>query len=180
MAVIRGLVLLFLVSSLEYAAAQNNLCTQSQRGRSMPATPHRPPPRTTATPAKTCSVGWQRFGAKCFRFYPQAVNWATAEKICQVFGGNLASVRTKVKNDFLLSLVPSNTRAWIGGHDGEVDGQWLWSNGARFDYTNWCRGEPNNYRRPENCLELNFSGNRCWNDESCSVGMGYICGRKPS
>ncbi|XP_056611325.1 galactose-specific lectin nattectin-like [Triplophysa dalaica] len=149
MAVIRGLVILFLVFSLEYAAA------------------------------KTCSVGWQRFGAKCFRFFPQTVNWGTAVKNCQNFGGNLASVRTKVRNDFLLSLVPSNTRAWIGGHDGELDGQWLWSNGARFDYTNWCRGEPNNDRRPENCLELNFSGNRCWNDESCSIGMGYICARKP-
>ncbi|XP_056336623.1 ladderlectin-like [Danio aesculapii] len=60
-----------------------------------------------------------------------------------------------MENDVLLSLVPSSTRCWIGGHDGEQDGQWLWSDGSSFGYTNWCSGEPSS--GSEHCLEINWT-----------------------
>ncbi|XP_056611482.1 galactose-specific lectin nattectin-like isoform X2 [Triplophysa dalaica] len=180
MAVIRGLVLLFLVSSLEYAAA-TVACPQTSNPliRRLPFIhTTRPQTRMTVTAAKTCTFGWNRFGAKCFRFFPQAVNWATAEKTCENNGATLASVRSKVQNDFLLSLLPGSTQAWIGGHDGEVDGQWLWVTGYPLGYTNWCFGEPNNAGRPENCLEINWTQNRCWNDAPCSATIGFICSKR--
>nr|XP_055046306.1 ladderlectin-like [Misgurnus anguillicaudatus] len=100
------------------------------------------------------------------------------QKNCHSIGGKLASVRSTAENNFLLSLVSANTHAWIGGHDGEIDGQWLWTDGSQFDFTNWCSGEPNNYRgNPENCLEINHTTNRCWNDAPCSTAMGYICAK---
>ncbi|XP_067220622.1 ladderlectin-like isoform X2 [Chanodichthys erythropterus] len=55
------------------------------------------------------------------------------------------------------------------------DGQWLWSDGTAYDYTKWCSGEPNNHHRPENCLEINNSHNRCWNDVPCSYSKNYVC-----
>ncbi|XP_065145819.1 ladderlectin-like [Paramisgurnus dabryanus] len=148
MAVMRALVLLFLVFSVENAAAEG------------------------------CPNGWTPFGVQCYKFFPQSVNWATAEKSCQSIDANLASVRSTAEQNFLLSLlVSATTRAWTGGHDGEVEGQWLWSDGSQFDFTNWCSGEPNNNGGSENCLEINKSTNRCWNDESCSSTISYICAK---
>ncbi|XP_056615291.1 galactose-specific lectin nattectin-like [Triplophysa dalaica] len=150
MAVMRGLALLFLVFSVENSAAED------------------------------CSFGWTPFGVQCFKFFPQAVDWVTAEKNCQSLDGNLASVRSKAQNDFLLSLVPVNTRVWIGGHDGEIEQQCLWTDGSPFDYTNWCKTQPDNFKGSEHCLEINLSSNRCWNDEACSTTLAYICSRRPS
>ncbi|XP_073670710.1 ladderlectin-like [Paramisgurnus dabryanus] len=148
MAVMRALVLLFLVFSVENAAAQNK-----------------------------CPHGWTPFGLQCYKFFPQLVNWTTSEKNCQSIDSNLASVRNTVDNNFLLSLVSADTQAWIGGHDGEIEGQWLWSDGSQFDFSNWCPKEPNNKGGTEHCLEINHTTNRCWNDESCLTTMGYICAK---
>ncbi|XP_073724590.1 galactose-specific lectin nattectin-like isoform X2 [Misgurnus anguillicaudatus] len=131
-----------------------------------------------SAPAHHCPHGWTPFGVQCYKFFSQSVNWVTAEKNCQSIDANLASVRSIVENNFLLSLlVSADTRAWIGGHDAEIEGQWLWSDGSQFDFTNWCSGEPDNnkHNNPENCLEINYSNNHCWNDELCSFTMNYIC-----
>ncbi|XP_056322042.1 ladderlectin-like [Danio aesculapii] len=124
-----------------------------------------------------CPCGWKNSGSRCLKFFSESVNWITAERNCQSLGANLASMQNKVENDFLLSLVPRSTRCWIGGHDGEQEGQWLWTDGSVYGYTNWCPEEPNN-KRIENCLEINWTSNRCWNDQSCSTLMGYLCGKK--
>ncbi|XP_056303014.1 ladderlectin-like isoform X1 [Danio aesculapii] len=122
-----------------------------------------------------CPRDWRKSGSRCFKFFSRSVNWVTAERNCQSLGGNLASVHNQVENDLLLSLVPGSTRCWIGGHDGEQNGQWLWSDGSSFGYTNWCSGEPSS--GSEHCLEINWTSNRCWNNVGCSSTMGYLCAK---
>ncbi|XP_073724565.1 ladderlectin isoform X1 [Misgurnus anguillicaudatus] len=148
--IMRALILLFLVFSVESAPAEED-----------------------------CPYGWTPFGVKCYKFVSVSVDWVTAEKNCQSVDANLASVRSTIEHNFLLSLiVPPTTSAWVGGHDGEIDGQWLWSDGSQFDFTGWCSGEPNNYQgNPENCLLINFNNNHCWNDGQCSSAMSYICAK---
>ncbi|XP_065149408.1 ladderlectin-like [Paramisgurnus dabryanus] len=149
MAIMRALVLLFLVFSVESAPAEED-----------------------------CPFGWTPFGTKCYKFFSQSVNWVTAEKNCESVDSNLAPVRSTAEHNFILSLVPGSTRTWIGGHDGEIDGQWLWADGSQFDFTSWCPTEPNNNGgKPEDCMEINFTTNRCWNDESCLTRMSYICAK---
>ncbi|XP_065145768.1 galactose-specific lectin nattectin-like isoform X2 [Paramisgurnus dabryanus] len=149
MAVMRALIL-FLVFSVESASVEEN-----------------------------CPYGWTHFGMKCYKFFSQSVNWTTAEKNCQSVDANLASVHNTDEHNFLLNLiVPATTSAWVGGHDGEIDGQWLWSDASQFNFTSWCSGEPNNYQgNPENCLQINFTNNSCWNDGQCSSEMSYICAK---
>ncbi|KAK7138320.1 hypothetical protein R3I94_013821 [Phoxinus phoxinus] len=122
-----------------------------------------------------CPRGWKSFGPRCYQYFSQSVRWITAERNCQTLGANLASVHDKPENDFLLSLFPSSTRTWVGAHDGEQEGEWLWSDGSVYSYTNWCSGEPNNSGGPENCLEISWTSNRCWNDTPCSTSLNYIC-----
>ncbi|XP_051565362.1 ladderlectin-like [Myxocyprinus asiaticus] len=127
------------------------------------------------TEAGKCPFGWTPFGEKCYKFFSSQVDWITAEKNCQRLNSNLASVRSQVENELLLSLVPVSARCWVGGHDWVEDGQWLWSDGTTFDYTNWCAAEPSG--NTENCLEINWTSKRCWNDENFSTSMGYICAK---
>lgn len=150
MAMLRSLILLFIIFSM--GNAEVNL-------------------------AEKCPYGWTNFGIRCYKYFSQSATWITAEKNCQTLGGNLASVHSKPENDFLLSLVPSaSTTFWVGADDGVQEGQWLWSDGTvSNDYINWCSAEPNNSGGSENCLEINFSSNHCWNDESCSKTKNYVC-----
>nr|XP_055046129.1 ladderlectin-like [Misgurnus anguillicaudatus]XP_055046130.1 ladderlectin-like [Misgurnus anguillicaudatus]XP_055046131.1 ladderlectin-like [Misgurnus anguillicaudatus] len=149
MAVMRALVLLFLVFSVESAPAKEK-----------------------------CPNGWTPFGVQCYKFFSRSVKWVTAEKNCQSVDANLASVHNIVENNFLLSLlVSAKTRAWIGGHDGEQEGEWLLTDGSQFDFTNWCSSQPDNHGGTEHCLEINTHDSHCWNDVPCSNTMGYICAK---
>ncbi|XDV32058.1 hypothetical protein PO909_002955 [Leuciscus waleckii] len=121
----------------------------------------------------TCPAGWINFGLRCYKYFSHSTNWITAERNCLSLGGNLASVHNKLENDFLLSLLTSSTRSWVGAHDGVQEGQWLWSDGTKFFYTNWCPGEPNDQH--ENCLEINWTSNHCWNNAPCSASKSYVC-----
>uniref|UniRef100_A0A8C1R8J0 Galactose-specific lectin nattectin-like n=1 Tax=Cyprinus carpio TaxID=7962 RepID=A0A8C1R8J0_CYPCA len=124
-----------------------------------------------------CPNGWTNFGVRCYKYFSHTVNWITAERTCQTYDANLASVHNKLENDLLLSLMPSNIRFWVGAQDGEQEGQWIWSDGSPFDYTSWCSGEPNNSGNVEHCLELAYSSNHCWNDLSCSDRVAFVCAK---
>uniref|UniRef100_A0A672SUD7 C-type lectin domain-containing protein n=1 Tax=Sinocyclocheilus grahami TaxID=75366 RepID=A0A672SUD7_SINGR len=123
----------------------------------------------TVDVVEKCPYGWTNFGVRCYKFFSQSANWITAERNCQSFDANLASVHNKIEQDLLLSLLPSSTRCWIGAHDGEQEGQWVWSDGTPYDFTYWGSGEPNNLGT-ENCGELNWS---CKNAVFCFV-LKYI------
>ncbi|XP_067300952.1 galactose-specific lectin nattectin-like [Pseudorasbora parva] len=123
-----------------------------------------------------CPPGWSACGLKCVKFFSQPLDWFSAEKHCQTFGGNLASVHNKYQNDLLLSLVPGTTQTWIGGHDNVKEGHFMWSDGSLFDYSNWCSGQPDNNGNNENAVEINY-GNHCWNDNVKETQFAFICAR---
>jgi len=61
----------------------------------------------------------------------------------------LATLTSAEENSFILDNVVAGTNQpsildefWIGAH--YVDGEWAWSTGEVFGYTNWAIGEPNN------------------------------------
>ncbi|XP_016111542.1 ladderlectin-like [Sinocyclocheilus grahami] len=112
----------------------------------------------------------------CYKFFPQSVNWITAERNCQSLGSNLASVHNKMENDFLLSLVPSSTRSWVGVHYGVQEVQWVWSDGTPYDYTYWCSYEPDG-GGSENCVLINWTSSSCWVNIHCSISVGYVCAK---
>ncbi|XP_058635365.1 type-2 ice-structuring protein-like isoform X2 [Onychostoma macrolepis] len=125
---------------------------------------------------KNCHYGWTPFGDRCYKFFSQSISWIAAERKCIDQHANLASVHSELENDFLLSLVPSSKRCWFGVHDGVQEGAWLWSDGTPYDYTNWCADEPNNIN-VENCGEISWTSDRCWNDAGCSASVGYVCAK---
>jgi len=72
---------------------------------------------------------------------------------------------------------------WTSGYETEEkdprEFTWETTSEPATSYTNWMRGEPNNWRGTvEKCLKLNvnyiFEVMR-WNDEQCSAAANYVC-----
>ncbi|XP_028280920.1 galactose-specific lectin nattectin-like [Parambassis ranga] len=130
-------------------------------------------------PVPGCPPGWTQFQARCFSFQNRQEAMADAESICLSLGGNLASIHSITDNMFLRELVHtasgSYSAAWVGGHDGVKEGQWMWTDGSKFDYQIWGQGEPNNVGE-EDCLHINFRG-EYWNDGQCHWRFPFICAK---
>jgi len=112
------------------------------------------------------------------------ITWYNAQNIATSVGGYLATITSAAENEFVYSLVASNSAYWVyddafnqwygpwlGGFQpprfsGPAAG-WEWVTGETWNYTNWCTGEPNDYLVNENALQ--FIGRPsitdfCWND----------------
>ena len=63
---------------------------------------------------------------------------------------------------------------WFGFNDIKREGHWVWTNpSARCKrYTNWHRGEPNNFFN-EDCAQMYKSGK--WNDLKCHNKLASVC-----
>ena len=61
--------------------------------------------------------------------------WRDAKEYCIKQGGKLASVKSKWELDQVNSI--TSTSVWLGGTDVEKEGEWKWSDGSSFGFTNW-------------------------------------------
>ncbi|KAK7933320.1 hypothetical protein WMY93_004216 [Mugilogobius chulae] len=104
-----------------------------------------------------------------------------AEKSCQSFGANLASIHSDEENSFISELIKTTTGAYtvtlIGGSDAMQEGKWLWSDGSVWGFTSWNSGEPNNHNGYENCIETNAGKPRMWNDVPCAFRYIFVCAK---
>ncbi|CAJ1084351.1 galactose-specific lectin nattectin-like [Xyrichtys novacula] len=134
-----------------------------------------------AEACKACPAGWAQYGSSCYVFYHSAMAWGDAEKFCTTIGGNLASVHSKDEYHYLrnavLRLTGQHTTVWLGGYDAAKEGVWLWSDGSKFDFKFWAKGEPNNAGGHENCMEMNFRGKDFVNDIGCNPKRSFFCER---
>src|SRR5205085_2049399 len=102
--------------------------------------------------------------------------------------GHLASITSSDELKFILNNLPDSQAGsthWIGGYQdrgapdySEPSGGWRWLTGEKWDYTNWNRGEPNNYAGVEDFLQWLPSG--IWNDLSAQATItGYLVEYEP-
>ena len=91
------------------------------------------------------------------------------------FSGELISVTDASVTDRIVAVIAeyrsqhkfSFNFVWVGGSEATEDGQWTWTDGSPFTYTNWRNGEPSNGFQ-EDCLAVYPNG--LWNDAKCSRG----------
>ncbi|XP_035770633.1 ladderlectin-like isoform X3 [Neolamprologus brichardi] len=123
--------------------------------------------------------GWYKYGKRYYRYFPYRLDWAHAQRYCQSMRANLASVRNLREYRVIQSVIYRATHGypttWIGGSDAQRERYWFWADGTPFSFTYWCRGEPNNVRRREHCLHMNFSRYNCMNDIYCQYRYPYVC-----
>jgi len=124
---------------------------------------------------------WQVFGAFCYFFnMPQGneeqqpgSTWAEAEAHCNREGGNLVSFTEQSELEWLLSWYTNTEPVWIG-LNLNADGGWAWTSNRPVTYTNWNKGEPNDYNGGEDCVEM-AGEDALWNDINCDKKIGYLC-----
>ncbi|KAK2910790.1 hypothetical protein Q8A67_002923 [Cirrhinus molitorella] len=129
-----------------------------------------------------CPSGWEKFETTCYKFFSDSKTWAEAERWCVGLEGNLASVHSRATHDFLTALAKRRSsgapRVWIGACDAAQNNIWLWSDGSKFDYSNWQTGQPNNAGGTEACTEMTNGAELRWNDAVCSAQRNFICQNK--
>ena len=124
----------------------------------------------------SCPGGWDKKGMHCYLWSNITKTWREAEEYCNQIGGHLAFVKNEEIDKYIRSKVgqiPDKdhdfynhpTYPWIGGTDQEQEGNWKWSDGSPFNFTKWGNGQPDDYKKCEDCLQ--FNGERTidgWND----------------
>ena len=125
----------------------------------------------------TCPRGWLLVtNSSCYGFSKNTLAWYSAKSGCEESGAKLVVLNTEAEQQALSPLVARNT--WIGLHrDSRNKSRWLWVDGSSADYTNWNKGEPNNYGgNQEDCVEM-YPTSKVgkWNDLPCRRDNYYVC-----
>ncbi|KAM9335486.1 galactose-specific lectin nattectin-like [Symphorus nematophorus] len=127
--------------------------------------------------AVRCPCYWTLFRGRCYRYFPGARTWAQAKRHCQQMGANLASIHNRYEDNWIKRFVRYRP-TWVGFSDAQQERFWFWHDGTRYTYANWCRGEPSDRRHVENCLQINWTARKCWDDIQCHYRKGYVCARR--
>ncbi|XP_046801594.1 uncharacterized protein LOC111685989 isoform X3 [Lucilia cuprina] len=158
-----------------------------------------------------CAFGWIAMEQFCIAAIELSMNWHEAEKHCSKLGGHLVSVRNEQQqqtiNELLLNSpgYTDQNAYWVGGSDKSYEGDFRWSDGLIFQYTNWFPGwsQHGHYNKQPNddglssqdCIELRryfrtppgvqssrspLTNKYMWNDRDCSANNFLICERAMS
>jgi len=127
--------------------------------------------------SETCPDWWREFNQNCYQFVDTFKTWKDAENFCQgqTWGGvqgHLASIHSEEENIFVASLARASM--WLGYHDLHKEGQWTWTDGTTSSYSNWAKGEPDNAKNNEDCMEMNTPLEQ-WNDDVCTKQQTFVC-----
>jgi hypothetical protein len=73
--------------------------------------------KAAATPE--CPKDWIEFEAHCYWFSGNEarLSWPNAERYCVLRGSHLASIHSKIEQDFILSISSMSNYTWLGGSD---------------------------------------------------------------
>ncbi|XP_038817337.1 ladderlectin-like [Salvelinus namaycush] len=130
----------------------------------------------------SCPSDWYTYGSHCFKFVSIQQSFVDSEQNCLALGGNLASVHSLLEYQFMQALTKDTNgdlhSTWLGGFDAIKEGTWMWSDGSRFDYTNWDTDEPNNAGEGEDCLHMNAASAKLWFDVPCEWKFASLCSRR--
>ncbi|XP_049310178.1 uncharacterized protein LOC105229811 isoform X4 [Bactrocera dorsalis] len=159
----------------------------------------------------SCDFGWVAIQQFCINAIEVAMSWPDAEEHCVNLGGHLASIRNEQQQQVIHEILfrspgyDDQNAYWVGGSDSSYEGDFRWSDGLLFQYTNWFPGwtEHSHYNKQPNddglssqdCIELRrffrtppgIQANRSpltstfmWNDRDCSAKNFLICERPMS
>lgn len=129
-----------------------------------------------------------------YQMNPFAMPWSKARDAATDAGGYLVSINSGEENKWIsdnFGIFFNNDYYWLGANDIALDGyqpalihinlegDWHWSNGDKWTYTNWHNGEPNNDGGNEHALtwfhpsSFNVDGFK-WNDRNPSQSRASL------
>ncbi|XP_059222708.1 uncharacterized protein LOC106084839 isoform X3 [Stomoxys calcitrans] len=155
-----------------------------------------------------CAFGWIAMQQFCIATIELTMSWHEGEKHCSKLGGHLVSIRNEQQQQTINELLikspgyKDENAYWVGGSDKSYEGDFRWSDGLLFQYTNWFPGwsQHGHYNKQPNddglssqdCIELRryfrtppgiqssrspVTNRYMWNDRDCSANNYLICER---
>nr|XP_057941462.1 galactose-specific lectin nattectin-like [Doryrhamphus excisus]XP_057941463.1 galactose-specific lectin nattectin-like [Doryrhamphus excisus] len=117
-----------------------------------------------------CPEKWTLLDDHCYVFKNDPRTFADAESVCNLLGGNLASITSALKNVVVYEMLleSEELEAWIGLTDAVEDGEYFWVDGKPFDFSNFV-----SVPGTENCGYIGPDGE--WDTESCTAEEPYFC-----
>ena len=132
-----------------------------------------------------CPDDFYPFGAFCYRFITDQMEWRQARDKCSSYNAYLAEPYTATQNNYLKALgglFGGGKRFWLGATDSKTTNVFIWSHSGqavdRLGFSDWYRGEPSDsYGGTEDCLEIwdAGNGNYQWNDAPCDATQAFVC-----
>ncbi|XP_029451110.1 CD209 antigen-like protein C isoform X1 [Rhinatrema bivittatum] len=126
-----------------------------------------------------CGEKWVQFQNSCYYFSSSSKTWKDARKYCMDNDADLVVVNNQEEQSYINKKTGS-TRRWLGLHDTEKEGEWIWVDQSPLTFTAWSEGEPNDADalRGEDCVEV--IGYGTWNDGPCTLPQNWICEKSMS
>ena len=111
----------------------------------------------------------------CFTYFTSTgINWEDARLKCVSRGYDIATVTNMKENSLMYNTATASSICWIGLHDIDSEGTFVWADGSNSMYRQWSSGEPNDAGLGEDCVHT--SGQPEWNDQSCTFSWScYYC-----
>lgn len=117
-----------------------------------------------------------------FKLIPQFISWSRSPGTEDSHGMRLASVYSRAENDQLLKELRDSgqqgiaSSVWMGATalGNEPYFYWMGRNRA-MTFTDWVKGDPNNFDGYEDCMELRFESDLKWNDCPCDEKKNFVC-----
>ena len=107
-----------------------------------------------------------------YTFHEEAHEFLNAQYLCELEGGNLVSIHSEAENA-LVAILANRRSTWIGLNDMKTEGDWMYTDGTSYDYSNWRDGEPSNSGGIEDCTEILSNG--VWTDAPCTGKKTFVC-----
>ncbi|XP_072170018.1 echinoidin-like [Diadema setosum] len=112
---------------------------------------------TEVAAGSRCPPLWTGFKGNCYRYFNRLNQWYNSELFCRSFSvppsgsgqgafGHLVSIHSREEQDFVCQLFRTSSEyqadknMWIGLKDFRDEGNFTWSDGTKFDYTDWSVG----------------------------------------
>ena len=107
-----------------------------------------------------------------YHFDFEIKSYSEAKNTCQNIGGKLFEPKSEKVYDCVSALAKTKGISifWLGIHDISNEGKFTYeSDGKAVDWTNWHKGEPNDFRKGEDCTRSGHGHNDVnkWNDSPC-------------
>jgi hypothetical protein len=116
---------------------------------------------------------WSCTSSSGYLLCTTTADWATADEVCVGLGYDLVHIGSAAENTSTAAIAVTPT--WIGANDIDVEGDWVWSDGASVSYDNWATDEPDDSGDAD-CAITNNGGRRGdWADTRCSTSYQFMC-----
>ncbi|XP_037060047.1 C-type lectin domain family 4 member A-like [Peromyscus leucopus] len=127
-----------------------------------------------------CPKHWKPFSSHCYFISTDSTSWSESKEKCSSMGAHLMVIHSQEEQDFITKILDPKADYYIGLSD-PGHRQWRWVDQTPYNKsaTFWHRGEPNNKKNNEECVEIShLSSGWGWNDTPCSGKENSVCQMK--